>query len=169
MDSKTDGNQQRMEATTESEIKTIQENIDNRQENMKVQAGSLTSWIDANQEEMKATVSTILQKMKFWLEQTKACPEKREANPEGMKSIEEHQEVPRGCSENCQFTEEAVWEPASSRRAPSRAEKMDPGCSWFPEEVGCHPQTNDSPCHSCTAQGAQSSGIRQGQCCIRSL
>jgi hypothetical protein len=53
-----------------AEIKTIQEK-------MKVQVGSLASWMDANQEEMKekiksgqakmkARVNTILQKIKSW-------------------------------------------------------------------------------------------------------
>jgi hypothetical protein len=95
MDAKTNANQERMEAKMESEIKTIQEKMDNGQEDMKALVGSLASWINANQEEMTATVSTNLQKMKFWLEEMKAYPEKQEANPEGMKSIVEHQEVPK--------------------------------------------------------------------------
>jgi hypothetical protein len=47
------------------------------------------------QAEMKATVSAIVQEMKSWWEKTKAYPEKWDANPEEMKSIVEHQEVPK--------------------------------------------------------------------------
>jgi hypothetical protein len=47
------------------------------------------------QVEMKATVSAIIQEMRSWREETKAYPEKQEANPEEMKSIAEHQEVPK--------------------------------------------------------------------------
>jgi hypothetical protein len=52
------------EAKIESEIETIQGKMDNGQEDMKAQLGSLTSWIDANKVETKATVSANLQKMK---------------------------------------------------------------------------------------------------------
>jgi hypothetical protein len=51
-------NQVRMEAKIESEIKTIQEKMDNGKEEMKVQVGSVASWIDVNQE-MKAMLDTF--------------------------------------------------------------------------------------------------------------
>jgi hypothetical protein len=44
---------------------------------------------------MKATGSAVLRKMKSLQEETKAYPEKREANPEEMKSVAEHPEVPK--------------------------------------------------------------------------
>jgi hypothetical protein len=44
---------------------------------------------------------------------------------------------------------------------------MDPGEGWVLEEVGHHLQRNDLLCRSGMAQGTQSSGTRQGQCCKR--
>jgi hypothetical protein len=54
--------------------------MDNKQE-MKVQVSSLASWIDVNQEEMKAMLD--------------ACLEKMEANPGELQSVTVHQEVPK--------------------------------------------------------------------------
>jgi hypothetical protein len=77
MDIKINANQAKMDvsqAEIGAEIKTIQEKMI---EEVIAQVGSLTSWIDANHEDMKeeikygqvetkATVSTILQKMRSW-------------------------------------------------------------------------------------------------------
>jgi hypothetical protein len=59
-------NQERMEAKIGAEIKTIpekmganQEKMGDGQEEMKVQAGSLASRIDANQEEMKTMLDAV--------------------------------------------------------------------------------------------------------------
>jgi hypothetical protein len=68
----------RMEAKLWVEIKTIQDKMDDGQEEMNVQVGSLVSQIDANQEEMKSMLD--------------ACLEKMEANPGEMKSVAEQQE-----------------------------------------------------------------------------
>jgi hypothetical protein len=46
-----------------AEIKTIQEKMDDGQEEMKAQVGCLASQIDANQKEIKATFDACLEKM----------------------------------------------------------------------------------------------------------
>jgi hypothetical protein len=74
-------NQERMEAKIWPEIKTIQRKMDNGQEDMKGQVGSLASPIDVNQEEMKVT--------------SDACLENMEANPRELQSVAVHQEVPK--------------------------------------------------------------------------
>jgi hypothetical protein len=60
---------------------------------------------------------------------TKAYPKKRQANSEEMKSAAEHPEVPTEVAavKTDKSTEEAVWEPASSRRGPSTAEEKGSG------------------------------------------
>jgi hypothetical protein len=55
--------------------------MDDGQEEMKAQVGSLTCWIDVNQEEMKAMLD--------------ACLEKMEANPGELQYVVVHQEVPK--------------------------------------------------------------------------
>jgi hypothetical protein len=45
---------------------------------------------------------------------------------------------------------------------------MGPRQWWIPEVFGHRPLMDDPPHHSCTMQGAQSSGTRQEQCCKRS-
>jgi hypothetical protein len=80
------------QAKIEAEIKIIQDG----QEEMNVQVGSLASRIDANHEEkkeeiksdqaeMKARFSAILQK--YWREETKTYLEKMGANPKEMKPL----------------------------------------------------------------------------------
>jgi hypothetical protein len=63
-------NQERMDGKIGSQIKTIQgkldiiqENMDYGQEQMRPQVGSLASRINANQEEMSASVSAIQYKI----------------------------------------------------------------------------------------------------------
>jgi hypothetical protein len=56
-------NQERMEAKIGAEIKTIQGKMDNGQEDMRGQVGSLTSRIDVNQEKMKVMWDACLGKV----------------------------------------------------------------------------------------------------------
>jgi peptidoglycan hydrolase CwlO-like protein len=60
---KMDSCQERMGEKLGPEMKTIQELMDNKQEEKKDQMGSLTSQINANHEEMKAMLEACLGKM----------------------------------------------------------------------------------------------------------
>jgi hypothetical protein len=96
---------------------------------------------------MKATVSAILRKMKSWWEESKSCLEKLKANPEEMKSIVEHPEVPKEkAAVNCQSTKEVVLGVASSHRLLPTAAEMDPGWWRVLEELGHRPQRDYLPC-----------------------
>jgi hypothetical protein len=78
-------------------------------EEMKAQLGSLTSWIDANHNEMKSTVDAFQEKMDAWIanmrddqKETMACQEMtvahlecKEPISEDMEFEVEHWEVPR--------------------------------------------------------------------------
>jgi hypothetical protein len=87
------------------------------------------------------------------------------ANLKEMKSVAEYQEVPKEeATGNFWSTEELIWGTASSHRAPSTAEEMDPGRWWVPAEVGRCLQRDDSLHSSCTMQSAKT---RQGQCSTR--
>jgi hypothetical protein len=94
--------------------------------------------IKTGQAEMKAAVSAILREMKSWQEKMKVYPEKWEENAEEMKSIVEHQEVPKGGAavKTVKSTEGVVLGPGSSHRVLLTAEETDPGRWWLPEEVG---------------------------------
>jgi hypothetical protein len=62
--------------------------MDDGQEEIKAQVGSLAFRIDPNQEEMEAMLYACLGK-------TEAYPEMTEANPEETESAAEHPEVPK--------------------------------------------------------------------------
>jgi hypothetical protein len=81
---KIDSNQEKMETNRErmeDKMVTYQRNMDNGQDEMIVQAGSLASRIEVSQEEIKAVLDAYL--------------EKTEENPEEMMSVAEHREVPK--------------------------------------------------------------------------
>jgi hypothetical protein len=91
---------------------------------------------DANLQEMKNGQAKIKSRVSANLEKMESCLEKTqtmdlEANPRELQSIVVHQEVPKG---------EAAVETIRA-----------PGQWWLPEKVGRYPQTDDPPCHSCTA------------------
>jgi hypothetical protein len=76
-----------------AKVKTIQEMMDDRQEKMKVQVGSLTFQNNVNQEKLMAKMDAQLEKMV-------ACPGKTEATdleatPEEIESEVIHKEVPK--------------------------------------------------------------------------
>jgi hypothetical protein len=110
----------------------------------------MKAWLqkmNANQEQIIAKMDAHQDRMDSRLEKLEACLEKAEdtnfeANPEEIESEAEHEEV---------RTEEAVYGPAFSRKAPRSVGEADPGQWCVPEEVGSRPQKDDLPCHSCTA------------------
>lgn len=65
-------NRDRMKAKIGAEVKTIQEKMDDGQEEMKARMCYLTSWINASQEEMRVRVSAIQYKMEVMI---KCCQE----------------------------------------------------------------------------------------------
>jgi hypothetical protein len=103
--------------------------------------------------------------MGAWIERMEVCAEKLEANPQKLDSVVGHLEVPKeeATVETLTAFGEPIWGPASSGRAPLTAEETDAGQWWVLKEGGCLPQTEDLPCCSCTVQGTQSPGTRQGQ------
>jgi hypothetical protein len=131
---------------------------------------------EAVQEEIVAKMDAPLERMgasvNAWQKETVACQESMEACLESKKPtsaeiepVVVHEEVPK--EEVAVRTEKVTWEPASSRWAQQTAERTDPGRWWVPENVGYHPQRDDPPCRSGTAQGTLSSGTRQGQWCTK--
>jgi hypothetical protein len=92
MREKMETHHERMEAKIWSEMKTIQEKMgayqemmDDGQDEMKAQVGSLASRIDVNQENMIADLDTHQEKMSAkmyaWTVETDACVGKLEARP----------------------------------------------------------------------------------------
>jgi hypothetical protein len=75
---------------------------------------------------MKVTVSTVLQEMKSWREETKAYLEKGEGNLEEMTSIVENQELSK---------EEAIVETFGALK--------EPYGDWH-LAIGCHQQAQET-------------------------
>jgi hypothetical protein len=104
---------------------------------------------------VKASHERINTLMDVSLQTTEACLEKIEVNWEKIRN-QDGSMSGRGGSGTIR-----AWGLAISHMVLSTAEETDPGQWWIRAEAGCCPKMVDLPCHSCIAQGIQSSGTRQ--------
>jgi hypothetical protein len=112
--------------------------------------------IDARHERMMVRMDSQLESC---LEKTEAMD--LEANPEEIESEAKHEEIPKEEVTVETFGVQKEWCGAWHLALPT-AEETDQGQWWVREEVGCHPQRDATPSHSCTAEGTRSSRTRQG-------
>jgi hypothetical protein len=126
--------------------------------------------MEACPKKVKVETDADRKEMQACLEKTEACLERKERTSVEMANIAAHPEDSNEevAVEMVRALKDQSGGPLSGRKMPRTAEKTDPGRWWVPAEDDRHPWTVDLPCHSCTAQGTQSSGTRQGQCCKKS-
>jgi peptidoglycan hydrolase CwlO-like protein len=125
---KVDVNQKKMEAKMDSNQEKMDANLREMKAEMKTQIGFLTSLMDSHHEELKALMDDNLEQMKAFLGVEEACLEKREPTPEEMEAVVEHQEVPKGATqeERIGALKDRYGEQCACK-APRTAEETGPG------------------------------------------
>jgi hypothetical protein len=79
-------------------MRANQEKMDDGQEKMRARVGSLISWMDAHHAKTETNHEELIASMKAShesIEVMEAYPEIKEVDPEEMKSVAVHEEVPK--------------------------------------------------------------------------